>query len=139
MGSASSSQLRGLRSLLIKMKRLRIELGSECLEAYLLCQDLLTDPLLDLIPNRNRPRARPRPRILLGRNENIKDREPLSRPSNPHLASKAGAFAYAIRFVSDAPSRFTLRTRDEWSGQVDCFGQPFLGAEFQEPVALHLG
>ena len=38
-------------------------------------------------PNRTRTRARPRPRILLGRSENIKDREPLSRPSNPHLAS----------------------------------------------------
>ena len=34
----------------------------------------------------NRTRARPRPRILLGRSENIKDREPLSRPCNPHLA-----------------------------------------------------
>jgi hypothetical protein len=33
----------------------------------------------------NRPR--PRPRILLGRSENIKDREPFSRPCNPHLAS----------------------------------------------------
>jgi hypothetical protein len=38
-------------------------------------------------PNRPRPRARPRPRILLGRTENIKDREPLSRPANPDLAS----------------------------------------------------
>jgi hypothetical protein len=38
-------------------------------------------------PNRTRTRARPRPRILLGRSENIKDREPLSRPGNPHLAS----------------------------------------------------
>ena len=27
-------------------------------------------------PNRTRPRVRPRPRILLGRSENIKDREP---------------------------------------------------------------
>src|ERR1700738_1630760 len=38
-------------------------------------------------PNRTRTRARPRPRILLGRSENIKDREPLSRPCNPDLAS----------------------------------------------------
>ena len=64
--------------------------------------------------------------------------QPLPLRGPPYQA-KAGAFAYAIRFVSDAPSRFTLRTRDEWSGQIDCFGQPFLGAEFQEPVALHLG
>ena len=35
----------------------------------------------------NRPRPRARPRIHFGRSENIKDRETLSRPSNPHLAS----------------------------------------------------
>ena len=36
-------------------------------------------------------------------------------------------------------SRFTLRTHNEWAGKIDRLGEPFLAAQFQEPVALHLG
>ena len=35
-------------------------------------------------------------------------------------------------------SRFTLRTHNEWPGQINRLGYPLLGAQFQEPVALHL-
>jgi hypothetical protein len=43
-------------------------------------------------------------------------------------------------FISfDGPSRVTLRTHNEWPGKVDRLGQPFFGAQSDQPVALHLG
>ena len=36
-------------------------------------------------------------------------------------------------------SRFTLRTHNEWAGKIDRLGEPFLAAQFDQPVALHLG
>ena len=37
------------------------------------------------------------------------------------------------------PLRFTLRTHNEWAGKIDRLGEPFLAAQFDQPVALHLG
>ena len=36
-------------------------------------------------------------------------------------------------------SRLTLRTHNEWSGQIHGLGQPFFLAQFNQPIALHLG
>src|SRR5580698_8199139 len=37
------------------------------------------------------------------------------------------------------PLRFTLRTHNEWAGKIDRLGEPFLAAQFDQPLALHLG
>ena len=60
-------------------------------------------------------------------------------PSSTHLSLLQSVTTSSWEAWPNTPSRSTLRTHNEWPGKIDRLGEPFLGAQLQEPVALHLG
>jgi len=56
-------------------------------------------------------------------------------PSNKRDIAQHGA----AKGPGGAPSQFTLRTHNKWTGKIHRLGEPLLGAQFNQPVALHLG